>query len=272
MSGYKFNLIPQEVEHIKTKHRTICSKIPAPETLETLAILDKFESRSMHGQLPIVWENAKDFSIHDSVGNKWIDFTSTIFVANVGHSNSKVIEQVKSSLDENLVASYAYATRKKAEYCQRLVEFAGANFEKVFLLSSGTEATEAAVKLMKLNGNKFGKKKNQVLAISGNWHGRTMAAQLLSDNKSQRNWIQDSSEEVVHIPFPYPWLVNENSSVSFLESSLEKLETGGIDLSKDISGIMLETFQGWGAFFYPNSEPFDFQQAPASGRLVRQIW
>lgn len=251
MSGYKFNLFPQEVEHVNTKNRTICSKIPAPETIETLTILDKFESRSMHGQLPIVWEQAKDFSIHDSAGNKWIDFTSTIFVANIGHSNARVVEQVKSSLNDNLIASYAYATRKKAEYCKRLVEFAGANFEKVFLLSSGTEATEAAVKLMKLNGKKVGKRKNYILAISGNWHGRTMAAQLLSDNNSQKNWIQDSTDEVVHIPFPYPWLVSEDSSLAFLESSLKKLEEAGIEISKDISGIMLETFQGWGAFFYP---------------------
>ena len=41
----------------------------------------------MHGQLPIVWNKAKGFNIFDIKSNKFIDFTSTIFVANIGHSN-----------------------------------------------------------------------------------------------------------------------------------------------------------------------------------------
>jgi 4-aminobutyrate aminotransferase/(S)-3-amino-2-methylpropionate transaminase len=132
-----------------------------------------------------------------------------------------------------------------------LVEFAGSDFDKVFLLSAGTEATEAAVKLMKLNGKKNGKKKNLVLSISGNWHGRTMAAQLLSDNLAQKDWIREDSEETIHIPFPYPWEVGESDAVDFLNNSLLDLAARGINIETDLSGIMLETFQGWGAFFYP---------------------
>lgn len=49
----------------------------------------------MHGQLPLVWDRAEDFSIFDCAGNQWIDFTSTIFVANVGHSNPRVISAIK---------------------------------------------------------------------------------------------------------------------------------------------------------------------------------
>ena len=52
----------------------------------------------MHGQLPIIWSKAENFSIFDVAGNKFIDFTSTIFVANIGHSNKKLIKNVKSLL------------------------------------------------------------------------------------------------------------------------------------------------------------------------------
>ena len=48
----------------------------------------------MHGQLPIVWSKAEGHSVFDDSGNKWIDFTSTIFVANVGHSNERVISRI----------------------------------------------------------------------------------------------------------------------------------------------------------------------------------
>ena len=49
---------------------------------------------------------------------------------------------------------------------------------KAFLLSSGTEATEAALKLMKLYGIKRKKRKNIIICIEGNWHGRTMELSL----------------------------------------------------------------------------------------------
>ena len=79
-----FFLDPQTVPYIETKYRKISTAIPAPGTKEILERLNKVESRSMHGQLPIVWDRAEDFNVYDIAGNKWIDFTSTIFVANVG--------------------------------------------------------------------------------------------------------------------------------------------------------------------------------------------
>ena len=86
MSSYSFSRVPLAVPLVKTSHRAILTSIPAPGTQEILARLDARESQSMHGQLPIVWRRAKDFSVYDVAGNCWIDFTSTIFVANVGLS------------------------------------------------------------------------------------------------------------------------------------------------------------------------------------------
>ena len=75
---------------IKTKNRFIFTKIPAPGTKLIFKNIKKYESRSMHGQVPIVWSKAKNHSIFDIAGNKFIDFTSTIFVSNTGHSNSRI--------------------------------------------------------------------------------------------------------------------------------------------------------------------------------------
>ena len=55
------------------------------------------------------------------------------------------------------------------------------------------------------------------------------------------------------MPFPYPWEVNEENGREFFLESLKQLEFAGVNLEKDICGFMLETFQGWGAFFYPKS-------------------
>ena len=120
-------------------------------------------------------------------------------------------------------------------------------------MSSGTESTEAAYKLMKMYGQKIKKRNTGIIAISGNWHGRTTGSQMLSDNIEQNKWISSKDKDIHHIPFPYPWVTNEDKANLFLAESIKKLEQTGIDLKKDISGLILETFQGWGAVFYPKS-------------------
>lgn len=250
MANFEFSTYGIAVNAIKTANREISGVIPAPGTHEILARLEKVESRSMHGQIPLVWDKAKDSSVFDHAGNKWIDFTSTIFVANVGHSNPAVLASVSRALSDQMIACYAYPNVKRASYLEKLIEFAGPNFEKAFLLSAGTEATEAAMKLMKMYGKKKGKSKNLVLAITGNWHGRTLGAQVLSSNVSQREWISNAETETVHIPFPYAEKLTI-SPIQFLKDSLDQLMADGIDFKTDICGVMLETFQGWGAYFYP---------------------
>jgi len=102
-----------------------------------------------------------------------------------------------------------------------------------------------------MNGKKIGKRRLGIICIEGNWHGRTMGAQMMSGNPSQKDWIGYHDPNIHHIKFPYPWVLNEKAGEEFLESELQELQNSGIDLKKDICGVMLETFQGWGAVFYP---------------------
>jgi 4-aminobutyrate aminotransferase-like enzyme len=205
----------------------------------------------MHGQLPLVWNDASGHSVRDHAGNKWIDFTSMIFVANIGHGNSRLISRVHDAMATPILGCYAYPNQLRAEYLRRLINFAGSDFEKAFLLSAGTEATEAAFKLMKMHGQRMKKKKNVIIAISGNWHGRTLGAQSLSDNAKQKTWIEQDRADIVHIEFPYPWVLKNGDARAFLLASLDKLERSGLSWQEDVAGVMLESFQGWAAVFYP---------------------
>jgi 4-aminobutyrate aminotransferase-like enzyme len=250
MANFEFQVDGVLVPTVDTLNRRIAGVIPAPGTREIIARLEKVESKSMHGQIPLIWNRAIDYSIFDHAGNKWIDFTSTIFVTNIGHSNPSVISAISKATSNEMIACYAYPNLDRAIYLEKLVKFAGPNFEKAFLLSAGTEATEAAMKLMKMNGKKIGKRKNLVIAITGNWHGRTLGAQILSSNANQRSWITNSNSETVHIPFPYEEKMSKPGS-EFLYDSISALENEGIDIENDVCGVMLETFQGWGAYFYP---------------------
>ena len=254
MSGhsYQFELDPVKVSPVLTQNRKIHTGIPCPGTRDVLEILDQYESRSMHGQPPLVWDRAEDFNIYDECGNRFIDFTSTIFVANVGHANPHVLDAVRKTLDRPLVHNYAYPSKIRAAYHKRLVNFAGPNFGKAFLMSAGTEATEAAVKLMRLYGLKTAKKRPLIISFSGNWHGRTLGAQMLSSNTHQKEWIGFQDRNVVYLPFPYPWALNGTSGKDFFRKNfMELVNQEKLDVSKDICGFMLETFQGWAAAFYP---------------------
>jgi 4-aminobutyrate aminotransferase-like enzyme len=257
MAGHSFSLIPQEVTKLKTDHRLIQTSIPAPGTAEVFKRLDKVESRSMHGQLPLVWDRAEDFSVYDIAGNRWIDFTSTIFVANVGHSNHHVTSAIEQTLKNPLYSCYAYANPVRATYLEKLISYAGEPFEKAFLLSAGTEATEAALKLMRMHGQQTNKRRRGIICIENNWHGRTLGAQMMSSNLGQREWIGYQDADIHHIPFPYPWTIEGRSGAEFLQQGLEQLASKGVDITQDVCGFMLETFQGWGAVFYPK----DFVQA-----------
>ena len=218
MSGYSFDRSSKKVPLIQTEFRKIQTSIPVEGTETILSELDRYESRSMHGQLPIVWDKAVDSCIFDAAGNQWIDFTSTIFVTNIGHSNPHLISSLKDTLDNELLHTYAYPNKIRARYHKKLIEFTQGGFEKAFLMSAGTEACEAALKLMRLSGQKKGKCRLGIVTLEGNWHGRTMGAQLMSSNLKQKQWIGHSDPDIHHIPFPYPWALQDSSPEEFLAS------------------------------------------------------
>ncbi len=162
MVGYNFSREPKVVPTLETEYRKISTQIPAPGTKEIISRLEKTESRSMQGQFPIIWDKAEDFSVYDIAGNKFIDFTSTIFVANIGHGNKRVSKAINEVLNKPLLSTYAYMSEIRANYLEKLIEFAGPHFGKAFLLSAGTEATEATLKLIRMYGQKM-VRKNQEL-------------------------------------------------------------------------------------------------------------
>jgi len=252
MSGNCFSHIPVAVEHINTKYRKISTPIPVPESIPLLENMYSLESHSMHGQMPIIWDRADNFQVYDPFGNVWIDFTSTIFVSNAGHGNKRIVGALKKALEKPLLHTYTYASKERIDYLDYLIKNTPSQYEKAFLLSSGTEATETALKLMRLNGQKDEKKRGGIICFEGAFHGRTMGAQMMTGNSYAKEWIGYQDPNIHHLPFPYPWSEGvENPKQFFIQAMDNLIKDKGLDPHKDICGFMLETFQGWGAIFYP---------------------
>ena len=200
------------------------------------------------------WKKAKGIHVWDFYNKKLIDFTSTIFVSNIGHSNSNFIKDVKKTLDSQPSHTYNYYHSNRLKYSRDLIKFVNnKKLDKCYLLSSGSEATEASLKLMRLSGTKSKKNKDKkgIIALKGNWHGRTMGAQMMSGKNKQSGWIGFHDKNIYHLDFPYPWEVDENNSEKFFYQSLNKTFKKKFNYSKKICGFILEAFQGWGALFYP---------------------
>jgi 4-aminobutyrate aminotransferase-like enzyme len=239
------------MKKIITKNRKIINEIPDKKSINFYKELTKLEPRGMHGQFPIVWKKAKNFNVYDFSGNKFIDFSSTILVANIGHSNANLISDVMKLLKKPLLHSYNYATEERFKYTKNLLNFIPRYLNKAFLLSSGSEATEAVIKLFRYYGKKEKKRKNIIISFEGNWHGRTLGSEMMGGKQKLKQWIVNKDKDIIQLPFPYPWTKKGNLKNFFNKVFLKALKNKKINVSTDISGIILESFQGWGTIFYP---------------------
>ncbi len=132
-----YDLTPVEVPRIETKYRTIRTRIPVPESVPIFEALAASEPRSMAGQPPVVWHKAEGFTVSDRWGNRWIDWSSCVLVANAGHGRPEIREALKRVIDQGLIASYVFVHEQRAELCDMLRQIAPdpENY-RVFLLST----------------------------------------------------------------------------------------------------------------------------------------
>ena len=252
MSGANRIQRPHKVPRVKTKYREIKTEIPNKNSMWVHRDLDKYEARGMRGRLPIVWDKAEDFQVFDKHGNKWIDFTSTIFVTNTGHSNPQVLKAIRKQLDQKLINSYTNASEIRAKFLKKLIEVTPSFCEKAFLVSSGTEATEAAMKLMKSFGQTIHPKKIGIVSWIGSMHGKTMAAEMLRGDHKSSEWIGYRDPNMYHLPFPYEWEVGEDEGAARFKKDIAKLKKSGVNFDR-LCGFMIESFQGRVSSFYPKS-------------------
>jgi 4-aminobutyrate aminotransferase / (S)-3-amino-2-methylpropionate transaminase / 5-aminovalerate transaminase len=244
----KYSLKPVEVPEINTKFRKITTKLPVPESLSIFDSLSESEPVSMMGQPPVVWDKAVGFQVYDKWGNKWLDWSSGVLITNAGHGRKEIIDGLRQLLDKNLIATYVFVHEKRAELTKMLQELAPdpSNYS-VFLLSTGSEATENCIKLAKTYAlNKYGPKKKYFVSFTNAFHGRTLGAQLAGGMENQRKWIIDEGKTFIHVPFPDGY---KNEDISF-DLFLRTLKENGVE-PDEIAGMMTESYQGVGPDFLP---------------------
>ena len=245
---------------INTKYRNIVSKIPHPESKKIVDDLQKIEPRSMKFS-SIVWDSAEGFSVYDGYGNKWIDFTSAIMLANAGHSNPDIGRSIKEQIDKKLMQNYCHPSKIRLDYLKEFKKILPNKSDKIFLLTTGSEAVECSIRLMRQYGQKKDLNKINILSYSNSFHGRTLASLAAGGADSSDKWIFNEPEGYrpkgfYQIPLPdcafCPWGREkyEDCGSECFEKSVKLLDD--MDLEPDtIAGVLTETFRGPTVTFLP---------------------
>ncbi len=252
MAEYK--MTPVSVPEINTKYRTIKTDIPVPESLPVFEKLKKSEPRSMMGQPPVLWHKAEDFTVSDKWGNRWIDWSSCVLVSNIGHAHPEIKAALHQIIDQGLLSTYVFVHEQRAELTELLQALAPdpADYH-VFLLSTGSEATENCIKLAKTYAMEtYGAERRYIISFNNAFHGRTLGAQLAGGMQKQKSWLATPDPSFVQVPFPDGY---KNPDVSF-DGFLKALADANIE-PHQIAGVITESYQGVG----PDFMPVDYAQA-----------
>lgn len=245
--GKEFSIVPQPVPRVETRYRRIVTPVPHPDSVATLEALRRFEPLSMRGQPPVVWERAEDIFVFDKYGNCWLDWSSGVLVANAGHGAPEIKKAILDQVHSGLVYNYVFPSEERAQFVEYLAGLAPKGLNKVFLLTTGAEAVECAVKLGRAHGIKAGgKKKIGIVGFQRGFHGRTLGAQQAGGIPAQKSWIVNEDPAIINAPFPDGYWQADTGFDTFLRA----VESSGLK-PEDVACVVMESYQGVGPDFAP---------------------
>jgi 4-aminobutyrate aminotransferase/(S)-3-amino-2-methylpropionate transaminase len=243
----EYELMPCRVPRVETRLRRIVTELPPPGSVPLLERLARLEPLAMRGQPPVVWDRAEGFQVWDAWGNCWIDWSSGVLIANAGHGREQIREAIIGQASKRLLTTYCFPSEIRAQLLERLASVLPAPLEKIFLLTTGSEAVECAIKLCRAYGvRQGGRSKHVIVSFTNSFHGRTLGAQQAGGIPALKEWIVNLDPGFVQVPFPDGiW----SSEVAF-ESFERHLREAGAE-PQNVAGVMLETYQGGTAAFAP---------------------
>ncbi len=165
----------------------------------TVAARDQFVPRGLANTHPIFVARAEGTRLWDLDGKEYLDFTSGIGVLNTGHRHPRVVDAVRRQLD--CVTHTCFQVTMYEPYVElaaRLARLVGDGPRKAILFTTGSEATENAVKIARAHTKRSG-----VVAFQGGFHGRTLLSlTLTASSPAYRQNFGPFASDVYHAPFP----------------------------------------------------------------------
>jgi len=209
---------------------------------------------------PLVAKKGSGAMIEDVDGNRFLDFAAGIAVVSTGHCHPNVVRAIQKQAAELIhMSGTDFYYPSMVELAQKLASIApGAEAKRVYFGNSGTEGTEAAMKLAR-----YHTKRDKLIAFYSSFHGRTMGALSLTASRAvQRKGFGSLLGGVFHAHYPntYRGTFGNNpqhasaDALDYIENVLFKR----IVDPEDVAGIIIEPIQGEGGYL---PAPAEFLQA-----------
>ena len=192
--------------------------------------------RSTAGSLPVAAKGDGCYII-DTDGKRYFDGSGGAAVSCLGHSDADVTAAIKQQVDRIAFAHTGFFTSEPAEdLANLLVEHAPEGIDRVYLVSGGSEAVEAAIKLARQYFLEIGQDRYRVIARRQSYHGNTLGALAAGGNEWRRRQFAPMLVETSHISPCYEYRGREEG-----ESALDYGQRIANELEAEIERLGPET-------------------------------
>lgn len=137
----------------------------------------------------------------DAEGKRYLDASGGAAVSCLGHTDHAVVEAIKAQLDRLPFAHTSFFTNEPMEaLADELIRRSPKSFDRVYFVSGGSEAVEAALKLARQYFVEKGEpQRERIIARRGSYHGNTLAALAVGGNASRRKQFEPLLIDVSHV-------------------------------------------------------------------------
>ena len=191
----------------------------------------KYQAQTTPYPLGMEISHAIGSYIFDTTNKKYLDFVAGVSACALGHQHPRVNNAIKQQLDKysHVMVYGEYSQSPAVEYCKLLASLLPAPLDKTYLVNSGTEAIEGALKLARRTTGR-----SQLISCHNAYHGNTMGSMSVMGFEERKQVFRPLVPDVDFITF--------NN-----EDDLQKITT-------KTAGIILETIQGGAGFIQPHDD------------------
>lgn len=226
---------------------------PGPKSKEFHTRCTKY-FKGLSGQVklfPVAFESGNGCILVDVDGNKYIDFSSGIYVTTLGHCHPKISEAVAKHAS-TLMNAHDFTTPIKTALCEKLAEVLPGDLKGFQFYDCGTAAVEAGMRVLRA-----GSKKHELLSCFYDFHGKTYGAVSLAEIRSPvYGATRAPGMHLLPRPNAYrPHWTKPDGTIDtdkYIEFYAEYLDRATVNA---VAGFVLEPIQGWGGSVMP---PDDF--------------
>ena len=188
-----------------------------------------------YGRVPIALTHGQGVRVFDVNGKSYLDGLAGIAVNTLGHNHPKLVPALQDQIARIIHTSNYYHVPGQERLAAKLVELSG--LTNVFFCSTGLEANEAAIKLVRKFGHDKGIERPQIVVYEKAFHGRSIATLSATGNEKVQKGFGPLVEGFIRVPL---------NDIAALRAATEG--------NKDVVAVFFETIQGEGGIHPMRSE------------------